>query len=102
LGAKSSTSATSDTTPINQPENVADDAQHVADVLRMPLPKNASKTGPVADVAGVADLAGDRGEVCAQCRAVGGTFPHKGVWLHPECIRFWSAPTTREGARAQQ
>jgi hypothetical protein len=100
LGAKSATSATSDTTQINQPENVADDvadaedvaddAQHVAAVLRMPLPKNASKTVAVADVADV---------VCAQCRAGGGVVPRMDgsgglIWLHPECARFWGSPIT--------
>ena len=108
LGAKSATSATSTTTQINQPENVADEvadaedvadkSQHVADVLRMPLPKNNSKTTDVADVADVADLAG--GEVCAQCRDGGGVVPRMDgsgglIWLHPECTRFWESPTTR-------
>jgi hypothetical protein len=29
--------------------------------------------------------------VCAQCSAGGDDIPrHGAVWLHPECVRFWS------------
>jgi hypothetical protein len=69
---------------------VADEAPHVADMLRLPLPKDANETADVADVADVADLAG-HGEVCGQ-RADGGVVPRMDksgelLWLHLECAR---------------
>jgi hypothetical protein len=77
LGGKSTTSATSETTPTNKgnyvadADYVADEAQHVADVLSFQRQKNTRKTADVVDVADVADLAGDGGQddpdLCEHC-----------------------------------
>jgi hypothetical protein len=109
--AKSATSATSATCPEN-PANAGADVADVADVLEFPLPEKANETGPVADVAAVADLR-DMGDganedlsipdfldraktrTCSQCGAAddGHLESHQDggqlVWLHRECVRFW-------------
>ena len=99
------------------PANVADDTADVADntttVAATISAKTLDKSGIVAHVADVADLAGDRGaprgggnsqgngqdadgsrRICAHCGAADGALlligtPSGTAWLHRDCERVW-------------
>lgn len=94
--ARSNTSNTSDTSPVNQAEDVSDDVLDVSDDSSGSQRENHRGNNDVlgvSDVLDVLDLSGHESRVCAQCNAWddGTLAQHNGIWLHPECVRFFKA-----------
>lgn len=75
-------------------EDIADVADSERDSPTERDRNNSMKSSFVADVADVADVRSNgEGKICAQCNAGGEPLlPVDGVWLHPECRRFWGKP----------
>jgi hypothetical protein len=74
---------------VNVTDEVSDVVTDVSDAVSDTRPEITNGNNVVSDVTDVTDLAG--GRACAQCNAAddGTMRKHKGVWLHPECVRFW-------------
>jgi hypothetical protein len=72
------------------------DVAGVADGVALDRSEKRNGHNAVADVADVAQLAGNGQSVCAQCGAYddGKLLQFGHVYLHKECRRFWHADAT--------